>query len=204
MKSEKNKRNNFFKGLIKYFLQGLFYTIPVAATLFVIFYLVIQIDSFVPLEIPGLGILIIIAAVTLIGYLGSHFFFSYLRPFERLIENTPLIKIIYSSMKDMMNAFVGKKKQFKQPVLVKLGQMEAERIGFVTKNDLKELGISEEKVIVYLPFSYAISGEVLIVPKKNISPIQASSAEVMRLIISGGVTSIHHSKTKSNENNLKV
>lgn len=190
MKLEKKKNSGFFKSLIKYFLQGLFYTIPVATTIFVIIYLVIQIDSFVALDIPGLGILIILTAVTIIGYLGSHFFFNYLKPFERLIENTPLIKIVYSSMKDMMNAFVGKKKQFKQPVLVKMGSMEAERIGFVTKNDLEELGISNEKVAVYLPFSYAISGEVLIVPKKNVSPIHASSSDVMRLIISGGVTSV--------------
>lgn len=203
MKSEKLKDKSLIKGLIKYFLQGLFYTVPVAVTIFIIFYLVVQLDSIVPFEIPGLGILIIIAAVTFIGFIGTHFFFNYLKPFERLIENTPLIKIIYSSMKDMMNAFVGKKKQFKQPVLVQLGSMNAERIGFVTKNDLEELGISKDKVAVYLPFSYAISGEVLIVPKDMVTPLDASSTEVMRFIISGGVTSVEKQKPKT-KNHEKI
>ena len=193
----------FIKLLIKYFLQGLFYIIPVAVTIFVIFYLVIQLDSLINFTIPGLGILIILAAVTIVGFLGTHFFLNYFRPFERLIESTPLIKIIYTSMKDLMNAFVGKKKQFKQPVLVKLGHMDAERIGFITKNDLKELGISDDRVAVYLPFSYAISGEVLIVPKKNVTPLDASATEVMKLVISGGVTSMSKSKkTNSDDKDL--
>ena len=94
-------------------------------------------------------------------------------------------------MKDLMNAFMGKKKQFKQSVLVDMGAgFEAQRFGFITKNDLSDLGIGDDKVLVYLPFSYAISGEVLIIPKKNITPINASSTDVMKLIISGGVTSV--------------
>lgn len=187
------------KMLFKYFLQGLLYIIPVGVTIYAIFYLVIQLDSLINVTIPGLGILIILAAVTLIGFLGTHLFLNYLKPFERLIESTPLIKIIYTSMKDLMNAFVGKKKQFKQPVLVKLGSTDAERIGFMTKDDLKEIGLSDDKVAVYLPFSYAISGEVLIVPRKNVRPINASSADVMKLIISGGLTSINNSKKEESD-----
>ena len=121
------------------------------------------------------------------------------------MEKTPLIKLIYSSMKDMMSAFVGKKKQFNAPVLVKMGDMiEFERLGFVTKEDLSDLGISSDKVAVYFPFSFAISGQVLIVPKKNISVVHASSADVMKLIISGGVTNVEsHDELKKNENDEK-
>ena len=91
----------------------------------------------------------------------------------------------------MMNAFVGSKKQFQKPVLVIINREEQiERLGFITKEDLTELGIIEDKVAVYLPFSYAINGEVLIVPKENVSPINASAADVMKLIISGGVTKV--------------
>jgi uncharacterized membrane protein len=197
------KDSSFVKTLIKYFLQGLFYTVPISATLYVITSSVIMLDSIINLDIPGLGILVILLAVTLIGYLGTHFFLNYFKPFERAIENTPLIKIIYTSMKDMMNAFVGKKKQFKTPVLVKMGgDMEAERLGFITKDNLDELGISNDKVAVYLPFSYAISGQVYIVPQKNVSIIDASSADVMKLIISGGVTSVEKLKKETNETNV--
>lgn len=102
-------------------------------------------------------------------------------------------------MKDMMNAFVGKKKQFQKPVLVKIHKdTDVERLGFITKENLDELGIKEEKVAVYLPFSYAISGEVLIVPKVNVREIDASAADVMKLIISGGVTSVHKDEDPKN------
>ncbi|MEQ8907779.1 MAG: DUF502 domain-containing protein [Vicingaceae bacterium] len=201
MNLEPRRESSFIKKLIKYFLQGLFYTVPIAATLYVIVYAVILLDSIVDLNIPGLGILVILSAVTLIGFLGTHIFIKYFKPFERVIENTPLIKIIYTSMKDMMNAFVGKKKQFKQPVLVRMGgEVEAERLGFITKDDLSELGIGEEKVAVYLPFSYAISGQVFIVPRKNITRLDASSSDVMKMIISGGVTSVEKLKTPNTKN----
>ncbi len=199
MNLEEKPESKLWKVLAKYFLQGLFYIVPTAVTIYVIFYLVRLLDGLINLDIPGLGILIILIAVTLIGFLGTHFFLSYLKPFDQAIEKTPLIKIIYTSMKDLMNAFVGKKKQFKQAVLVKMGNgFEAERIGFITKDDLSELGIVEDKVAVYFPFSYAISGQILIVPKKNITPLKASSADVMKLIISGGVTSVENETKEEN------
>ncbi len=199
MSIESKRESGFAKRIVKYFLQGLFYVVPIAATVFVIFYLIVQMDGILQLDIPGLGLLIILSGVTLIGYLGT-FFLGYLKPFDRAIENTPLIKLIYSSMKDLMNAFVGKKNQFKKPVLVRVGEdLQLERLGFITQDKLSDLGISEEKIAVYIPFSYAISGQVFIVPKKNVSPISASSADVMKFIISGGVTQIE-TKKENNEN----
>lgn len=193
-------KQSFYRLIAKYFLQGLFYLVPITATVYMIVYLVVLLDGLINLDIPGLGIIVLFIGVTLVGFLGTNLFIKYLRPFERVIENTPLIKIIYTSMKDMMNAFVGKKKQFKRPVLVKMGGgIEMERLGFVTKEDLSELHIDEDKVAVYLPFSYAISGEVCIVPKKNVTPLDATSGDVMKMIISGGVASI---RTKE-ENELK-
>ena len=101
---------------------------------------------------------------------------------------------------------VGKKQQFKRPVLVKMdSQSDAERLGFITKDNLNELGIEGNKVAVYLPFSYAISGQVYIVPTKNVTPINASSADVMKLIISGGVTSVEQlNQTIKNNNDEKM
>ena len=191
MSEQFKKDRRLWKALAKYFLQGLFYLVPIGVTIYVIVWLVLKIDGLINLEIPGLGLIVILIVVTIVGYLGTHVFIAYLRPFDRAMEKTPLIKIIYSSMKDMMSAFVGKKKQFNAPVLVKMGEMvEFERLGFVTKSDLSELGIGDDKVAVYFPFSYAISGQVLIVPKKNVSVVHASAADVMKLIISGGVTSV--------------
>ena len=194
----------FLKTLIKYFLQGLFYVVPVGVTIYLIVWLVVKIDGIINLDIPGLGLVAILVGVTLIGFLGSHFFVSYLRPLDRAMEKTPLIKLVYSSMKDLMSAFVGKKKQFKTPVLVKMGEgIDFERVGFITKEDLSELGISADKVAVYFPFSFGINGQVLIVPKKNISTIQASSSDVMKFIVSGGVTNVESTENETDKNNEK-
>ena len=107
-------------------------------------------------------------------------------------------------MKDLMSAFVGKKKQFKTPVLVKMGEgIELERVGFITKEDLSELGISADKAAVYFPFSFGINGQVLIIPKKNISTIQASSSDVMKFIVSGGVTNVESTENETDKNNEK-
>jgi uncharacterized membrane protein len=150
------------------------------------------IDQVLGFNIPGLGILILLLIILLIGILGSTIIF---RPiigyFDRLMVRAPLIKIIYTAVKDLVSAFVGKKKRFNKPVLVRLrSDSELQRIGFVTNNDLSILGDMNEKVAVYLPHSYAWSGNLYVVPVKNITPIKASSTEVMKFIISAGLTQI--------------
>ncbi|MEY4595485.1 MAG: hypothetical protein RIQ47_1895, partial [Bacteroidota bacterium] len=100
-------------------------------------------------------------------------------------------KLIYSSVKDLIQAFVGEKRRFNTPVLVRLEkESDINRIGFVTKEDLTDLGIGPEKVAVYLPFSYGFNGELIILPKENVRPINASGTDMMKFIISGGVTEI--------------
>jgi len=73
---------------------------------------------------------------------------------------------------------------------------EVERIGFITQTDLTELGISEGKIGVYIPFSYAVTGNLIIVPKKNVTPIKGKASDVMKFIISGGVTTIEEDTSR--------
>jgi len=112
--------------------------------------------------------------------------------FKKLLKQAPLVETIYTSIKDLMNTFVGNKKGFSEPVLVKLYENSTiERIGFVTNEDVESLNIKKGKVLVYLPHSYAISGQLFVVEKKDVTPIDKSSGEIMKLIISGGVTEVH-------------
>lgn len=187
------------KQILSYFLQGLLYVIPVAATIYVIVQAVFFVDGLIQIEnVPGVGILIILVAVTSIGYVGSTLISKQIFSFEKLIERVPLVKIIYSSVKDLLSAFVGKKKRFTEAVLVKM-EGDVERIGFVTQKDLTYLGISENKIGVYIPFSYAVTGNLIIVPKDNITPIKGSPANIMKFIISGGVTDIGMEKEGEDE-----
>jgi uncharacterized membrane protein len=151
-----------------------------------------KIDGILPFQFPGLGLIIIIALITIIGFVGSAVIASPINSFfQNLLKRAPLLKTIYSSVKDLMNTFVGKKKGFSQPVLIKLYENSTiERIGFITNDDLKTLGIKEGKVLVYLPHSYAFSGQLFVVDSSYITPVDASSSEIMKLIVSGGVTEI--------------
>jgi len=190
------------KKILNYFFQGLLLTVPIAATLWVLFNAIIWIDSLLPFqvpieipgfphaEIPGLGLLAIFLIVSLIGYFGTRYirnpFFAYM---EKLIEKAPLAKVIYSSVKDLIGAFVGEKKRFNHPVMVKLEKnSDAYRIGFITNDNLIQVGFAADKVAVYFPFSYSFMGELVIVPRENVQPINASGTEMMKFIISGGVT----------------
>ena len=177
--------------LAKYFFQGLLYTLPIAVTLYILVFAVRTLDSLIPIEIPGLGLLTILVLITTMGYVGSFLFalpiFSWI---EDQIERAPLVKVIYTSVKDLVNAFVGQKKNFTKPVLVKLyPNSEVYRMGFLTDEDPAHLGIDQKQLVsVYVPHSYAISGQLFLVPSDYIKPFDGNSAEVMKYIISGGVT----------------
>ena len=184
------------KKVFSYFFQGLVYLVPTVVTVYIIFKIFLFLDGLVydllPVHYPGLGILIIFLFTSFVGIIGP---FLLARPIvaflEGFIEKAPLIKIIYFSVKDLLNAFVDNKKRFSKPVLVKLyGETDIYKIGFITQHDLHDIGVGNEMVAVYFPHSYAFSGNLFIVPIKNITPIDMSAAEVMKFIVSGGVTKI--------------
>lgn len=106
------------------------------------------------------------------------------------MESVPVVKVIYSALKDFFSAFVGSEKKFNKPVLVKVNTIsELEKIGFVTTEDLSDIGILD-KVSVYFPHSYNFSGEMFIVPKEHIKPLNISPSEAMKFVVSGGVTKV--------------
>ncbi len=192
------------KKLINYFLQGLLFVVPATVTFYIVYLAVIWMDNLIPIEVrvpltgpdsfklPGLGILVIVVIITIMGYIGTHFvrnpFFIMI---ESVMERTPLLKIIYTSVKDLIEAFVGEKKRFTQPVLITVNNNPpVQRIGFVTENDLSAMGLGEEKLAVYLPFSYGFNGQLMIVDAVNVTKLNASGTEMMKFVISGGVTEI--------------
>ncbi|MBL7904631.1 MAG: DUF502 domain-containing protein [Bacteroidales bacterium] len=193
-----NKRIS--KNLLSWFLQGLLFTAPVTLTIYIIYLSFTFVDGILTdvilnifgFRIPGLGMVVILGSITLIGFLGSSIVFRPLLSYlDRLISQAPLVKIIYTSIKDFMSAFVGKERRFTEAVLVKVSRdANLEKMGFITQKDLRNLGIPENKVAVYLPHSYNFSGNLFIVPVENITPLNVPAAEVMKFIVSAGVTSI--------------
>ena len=192
------------KKVINYFFQGLLFTVPIAVTLWVLFRAILWIDSLLPfqipirvpgftqIEIPGLGLLAIFVLVSAIGFLGTKYIRNPISAYiEKVIDKAPMAKLIYTSVKDLISAFVGEKKRFNHPVMVKLEKnSDAYRIGFITNDDLTGIGMGQELVAVYLPFSYSFMGELIIVLRENVKPINSSGTHMMKFIISGGVTEV--------------
>lgn len=192
--------DNIFKQLVKYFFSGLIYTVPIAIIIYVGYKLFSAISDFLhmlglnvhPLIDPLVGIFIFLALIISVGVLGSSIIFKPLFTWvDMKLEKTPVVKTLYTSVKDVMNAFMGSKKKFDKPVLVRLEENDiSERIGFITQQDLTHMGLGQERVAVYLPFSYAISGILYIVPRDRVKPLDMPPADVMKFLVSGGVTDI--------------
>ncbi|MCD6063301.1 MAG: putative rane protein [Flavipsychrobacter sp.] len=186
--------------LFRSFLQGLLILSPIVITGYLIYVVFDSIDTLVPIAVPrGLGFLMVITLVTFIGYMGTRFFLGRMLfdAFDHLLQHIPGIKYIYSSIKDVMGSFVGDKKRFNKPVWVcTSSDPEIWRIGFMTQKDLAFLGMAN-KVAVYLPHAYAVSGYVIIVETKSIKAVtKMTAAEAMKFAVSGGITSVEEEKNE--------
>ena len=175
--------------LINYFLKGLVFLAPFAFTIYVCERVFTTIDGWLRLPVPGMGFVITVVLITAFGFVAQNFLTrGLLGIIENLLNRLPFVRLLYSSTKDLLNAFVGEHRRFDKPVLVApYAGGVARAIGFVTQESLDALGIADH-VTVYLPQSYAVAGTLLIFPANAVTPLLADSAEVMAFIVSGGVT----------------
>jgi uncharacterized membrane protein len=177
-----------YKKLISYFFRGLLFVVPITLTVYVIVLIINFLDNLISFPIPGIGIIIMISFIIFIGYLASTIFTKPLfDEMEKWLLKIPVISILYTSIKDLMSAFVGDKKKFNVPVIVEFST-NIYRLGFITQDDLSLL---EEPalVAVYMPHSYNFSGNLYLVPRSKTRVLQnVNSADVMKFIVSGGVS----------------
>lgn len=187
------------KRIINYFIQGLLLLVPTGLTIWLIYISFTYLDGltkplehkYIGSEIPGLGLLIMVLLIFLAGFLSSTIIFRPLTAlFERFVNRAPLIKDIYSAIQDLLSAFVGNKKKFNQPVLVQMNSTGLRRIGFITRQGLEEMGIDDNHVVVYLPYSYGLMGTVIVVKKEMVEAISLSATDTMKFIVSGSVTEV--------------
>ena len=178
--------------LLGYFFRGLLLLVPITVVIWAMWRVFAFLDGIIPIDIPGLGLASLIAIVLVVGWLGSTILFQPLAEFgDEILQRIPFVKTMYGALKDLVEAFVGSKRRFDRPVLVKFGNgVQAERLGFITQADLSHLGMVPGKVAVYFPHSFAWSGNLLIVPMENVTPLDARPADVMKFAVSGGVSQV--------------
>ncbi|MEN9685788.1 MAG: hypothetical protein RLZZ28_1574 [Bacteroidota bacterium] len=201
----------YLRKLLQFFFQGLIVLAPIGITIWVVLGLFNFVDGILPNlvhsiapgllpigeggnpnRMPGLGFIVVIVLVLFVGWISSLFVVGRLvNLLDTVLEKTPGIKFIYSSVKDFLEAFAGNKKKFDKPVLVNVDGADVWRIGFITQRSVAEFDLPDH-VTVYVPHSYAISGITYLVPKEKIRFLpNISAADAMKYTVSGGVTDMH-------------
>lgn len=190
-----------FNQIGAYLLRGTFIIAPLFFTVYALLRLFSIVDSPVKelfyslfgLSIPGLGVISVAVLLVFIGYLGTTLIMDRVfKGLEKLILKIPVVKEIYKAIKDVIGAFASDKKKFEQPVIVRVSE-GIHRIGFITTEDLSEYDIPKDLVSVYFPLSYAFTGELLIVDRTLITPLDKNDVkDLMKFVISGGIV---HSET---------
>lgn len=204
------KKRKALSRLFQYFLQGLIILAPIVITVYAVTALFNFIDNIipealgrifpywlpldqqgVPRNIPGLGFIILILTVVFVGYISSSFIVGRLVDlFDKVLERTPGIRIIYTTVKDFFEAFAGNNRKFDKAVLVSIQDRDVWQAGFITQQEVEQFGL-EDYVAVYVPKSYAFAGQLYFVKRERVRLVTGlSSAEVMKFAISGGVTTI--------------
>jgi uncharacterized membrane protein len=184
------------KRLVDSFLKGCLVLVPTATTFYVVWLVLRKLDAIVPLPFPGLGLVLTIAAITAIGWVASNVVGRRVVGWvESMLRNLPVVRLLFTSLKDLMGAFVGEKRTFDKPVLLRLDDAGTLRLlGFVTCEHFEDPRLAGH-VAVYLPQSYNFAGNVLVVPRARIEPIDADGAEFMTFIVSGGVSGMSAART---------
>lgn len=191
------------KALLNYFFKGLIVVVPLGAAAFLIFWAVSSIDNALnlseilwpggkgkPTYIPGLGILNVIVVIMVAGILVTNVITDPIKGwFNRWINRLPFFNFLYSSIKDLTEAFVGDEKKFNEAVIVEVNEFGLKKIGFLVQKDLAKLGLPGE-VAVYFPYSYSFAGQVVIISADKVKPVDRNSADMMKFVISGGVSGL--------------
>lgn len=179
------------KTLLGYFWRGCLVLVPVAVTVYAAYLVVTTFDKLIPIGIPGLGLIVTVVLVTLVGLLTSNVMGrAIVEAAERWLSSLPLLKLVYGSIRDLIEAFVGDKKRFDKPVLLTLVPGSQVRVlGFVVRDALDQIG-APDQVAVYVPQSYNFAGSLLVAPRDQIEPLQVPSSDLMAFIVSGGVSGL--------------
>lgn len=190
--------------LLNYFLKGVIVVVPIGAAIFLIYWAISTIDNALnvsdifwadsttgkPLYIPGLGILNVFVVIMIAGVLVTNVVTDPIKKWvNRWINRFPLFKFLYSSIKDLTVAFVGDEKKFNEAVIVEVNEVGLKKIGFLVQKDLAKLGLPGE-VAVYFPYSYSFAGQVVIIPANKVKPLDKNAADMMKFVISGGVSGL--------------
>lgn len=184
------------------FLTGLLALLPIFITIAVVLWLLQVAESVLggllgillpsSLYLPGMGIVLTIGLIFLVGAgMQGLVMRQFLGWVEQVINRIPLVKTVYSAVRDLTGLMGNKSgRKFSQVVMVQLPNMPMRLVGFVTIENLAEVGLTcgDDEVAVYLPMSYQIGGYTLLLPRRYLTPLDMGFEEAMRFVITAGLS----------------
>ena len=193
-----------WKKLKTYFWAGLLVLIPLVLTIFIIWKLFLAIDGLlsgfinnmlerigIPATSMGLGFISVVLLIFLTGMIAKNYFGrKVIKIGENIVTKIPLINRIYMAIKQISNAFFSEKREvFKKAVLIEYPRKGIYSIGFYTQDTKGEVQdrLKQDVVSIFLPTTpNPTSGFLLFVPKTDVTELDMTIEEALKLVISGG------------------
>jgi uncharacterized membrane protein len=200
------------KLIYQYFFRGLITILPIGLTIYLLYVFWAWSEKIAetllhPLVgkayIPGMGLVIGLAAIVILGYLISHrFIFKLLSMLEFPFANIPVVKNIYLSLKNFADYFnpVQDNNQ-QQAVILKSPNNPLEMVGLITQQSVESLakGFTKgDRVAVFLPMGYNVGGYTVFVPREWVQPVEMSAEEVMRMSLFAWMSHDNNASTQDN------
>jgi uncharacterized membrane protein len=148
--------------------------------------------------IPGIGLLTTVILITLLGWMSTKYVTGkIIKLIDYLLEKIPVVKTIYSVIKDTVQSFLGDKKSFSKVALVVIPGTEMKSIGFITSEQLEDFfSPLKDHVAVYIPQTFQVAGFTFLIPKEQVEIIDVKVEDAMKFVLSGGMTSTSKSVSK--------
>ena len=149
-------------------------------------------DTFLPLAIPGIGVLFVIVCLVILGALTANFFGRTLIAYgERVVHRMPVIRSIYGALKQIFETVLSQTEtSFNEVCLVEYPRRGLWAVAFVATSARGEVAdkLDHDYISVFLPTTpNPTSGFLLFVPRKDVIILEMSVEEGAKLIISAGL-----------------
>lgn len=202
-------RRGFRARLRTYFLTGLIVAAPIAITVYITYWFVLFVDetvarllpaklnpsTYLPFTLPGLGLAMALLALTLIGFLTTNYLGrSVLRLWDSAFEQMPVVRSVYSALKQLFEAVFGHGgTSFRQVCLVEYPRTGTWAIAFVTTEQTGEVGrrLGGDMIGLFVPTTpNPTSGYLIYVRREEVRVLDMSVEDAMKLVVSGGVVRV--------------
>ncbi len=200
--AQNKTKKSILSRIRNYFLAGAVVLIPIAFTLYLTLFIIkvssrilpkeINPNHYLPIDIPGIEILITFIIITLIGFLSLSFLGKKaIELFNNLLKKIPILRTIYSAIGQMTESFAKDTSKKKSVVLIEYPRKGIWAVGFATKENKGIISkkLNEELINVFVPTTpNPTSGFLLMIPKNDVIYLDISFEQASKFIVSAGTS----------------